>query len=96
LVQRLLSEQASFRTTTKLLTQLARMQPLCIDELGYLNLKTEQVNAFFRLIDQRYGRVSSCLTWRLKCLCVEHQSTNKCAASGSDFCERQRVVIPVT
>ena len=38
----------------KLLTSLARMQPLCIDELGYLNLKTEQVNALFRLMDQRY------------------------------------------
>src|ERR1035437_6625503 len=43
------------RSTTKLLTALSRMQPLCIDELGYLNLKTEQVNAFFRLMDQRYG-----------------------------------------
>ena len=41
------------RTTTKLLTALSRMQPLCIDELGYLNLKSEQVNAFFRLMDQR-------------------------------------------
>lgn len=53
------------RTTTKLLTQLARMQPLCIDELGYLNLKTEQVNAFFRLMDQRYGRVSTIITTNL-------------------------------
>ena len=53
------------RTTTKLLTALARMQPLCIDELGYLNLKTEQVNAFFRLMDQRYGRVSTIITTNL-------------------------------
>lgn len=53
------------RSTTKLLTQLARMQPLCIDELGYLNLKTEQVNAFFRLMDQRYGRVSTIITTNL-------------------------------
>lgn len=53
------------RTTTKLLTALGRMQPLCIDELGYLNLKTEQVNAFFRLMDQRYGRVSTIITTNL-------------------------------
>ena len=30
-----------------------------IDELGYLTLKPEQSNAFFRLMDQRYGRVST-------------------------------------
>lgn len=54
------------RTTTKLLTALARMQPLCIDELGYLNLKTEQVNTFFRLMDQRYGRVSTIITTNLE------------------------------
>jgi DNA replication protein DnaC len=53
------------RTTTKLLTALSRMQPLCIDELGYLNLKSEQVNAFFRLMDQRYGRVSTIITTNL-------------------------------
>jgi DNA replication protein DnaC len=53
------------RSTTKLLTQLARMQPLCIDELGYLNLKTEQANAFFRLMDQRYGKVSTIITTNL-------------------------------
>lgn len=53
------------RTTTKLLTALSKMQPLVIDELGYLNLKTEQVNAFFRLMDQRYGRVSTIITTNL-------------------------------
>lgn len=53
------------RTTTKLLTALSRMQPLCIDELGYLNLKPEQVNAFFRLMDLRYGRVSTIITTNL-------------------------------
>jgi DNA replication protein DnaC len=53
------------RTTTKLLTSLSRMQPLVVDELGYLNLKTEQANAFFRLMDQRYGRVSTILTTNL-------------------------------
>lgn len=54
------------RTTTRLLTALSRTQPLCIDELGYLNLKSEQVNAFFRLMDQRYGRVSTIITTNLE------------------------------
>jgi DNA replication protein DnaC len=54
------------RTTTRLLTALSRTQPLCIDELGYLNLKPEQVNAFFRLMDQRYGRVSTIITTNLE------------------------------
>ena len=53
------------RTTAKLLAQLSRLQPLVIDELGYLTLKPEQVNAFFRLMDQRYGRVSTIITTNL-------------------------------
>jgi DNA replication protein DnaC len=53
------------RSTPKLLTQLARFQPLLIDELGYLTLKPEQSNAFFRLMDQRYGRVSTIITTNL-------------------------------
>src|SRR5208337_3081355 len=43
------------RTTTRLLAQMSRMRPLLIDELGYLTLKPEQANAFFRLMDQRYN-----------------------------------------
>lgn len=53
------------RSTTKLLKTLSRAQPMVIDEIGYLNLKSEQVNAFFRLMDQRYGRVSTILTTNL-------------------------------
>ena len=53
------------RTTTRLLGQLSRMQPLLIDELGYLSIKPEQANAFFRLMDQRYGRVSTIITTNL-------------------------------
>ena len=53
------------RSTTRLLTSLSKMQPLAIDELGYLNLKSEQVNAFFRLMDQRYGRVSTIISTNL-------------------------------
>jgi DNA replication protein DnaC len=54
------------RSTTKLLAQLSRLQPLLIDELGYLTLKPEQSNAFFRLMDQRYGRVSTIITTNLE------------------------------
>jgi DNA replication protein DnaC len=54
------------RSTPKLLAQLARFQPLLIDELGYLTLKPEQSNAFFRLMDQRYGRVSTLITTNLE------------------------------
>ena len=53
------------RTTTRLLTQMSRMRPLLIDELGYLTLKPEQANAFFRLMDQRYNRVSTIITTNL-------------------------------
>jgi DNA replication protein DnaC len=28
---------------------------LCIDELGYLNLKPEQTNIFFKLMEERYA-----------------------------------------
>jgi DNA replication protein DnaC len=54
------------RTTTRLLKRLSRLSPLVIDELGYLTLKPEQVNAFFRLLDQRYGRVSTIITTNLE------------------------------
>ena len=53
------------RTTARLLGQLSRMQPLLIDELGYLTIKPEQANAFFRLMDQRYSRVSTIITTNL-------------------------------
>jgi DNA replication protein DnaC len=53
------------RTTTRLLAQLSRMKPLLIDELGYLTIKPEQANAFFRLMDQRYARVSTIITTNL-------------------------------
>lgn len=53
------------RSTTRLLKALSRMRPIVIDELGYLTLKPEQVNAFFRLMDQRYARVSTIITTNL-------------------------------
>ena len=43
------------RSTARLLNRLSRYDVLHIDELGYLTLKPEQVNAFFKLLDLRYG-----------------------------------------
>ena len=36
-----------------------------IDELGYLTLRPEQVNAFFKLMELRYARKSTILTTNL-------------------------------
>jgi DNA replication protein DnaC len=44
---------------------LSRLQPLIIDKVDNLNVKPEQANAFFRLIDQRYNRVSTIITTSL-------------------------------
>jgi DNA replication protein DnaC len=54
------------RSTPRLLKRLSALQPLVIDELGYLSLKPEQVNAFFRLMDQRYNRASTIITTNLE------------------------------
>jgi len=53
------------RSTARLLRRLSRHQPLVIDEIGYLTLKPEQANAFFRLMDERYNRVSTIITTNL-------------------------------
>ncbi len=53
------------RSTAKLLNRLARYDVLLIDELGYLTLEPEQSNAFFKLMDQRYQRVSTVITTNL-------------------------------
>jgi DNA replication protein DnaC len=53
------------RTTAQLLGRLSRYDVLVIDELGYLTLKPEQVNAFFKLMDNRYGRKSTIITTNL-------------------------------
>lgn len=54
------------RSTARLLQRLSSMPVLLIDELGYLSLKPEQVNAFFRLMDARYNRVSTIITTNLE------------------------------
>jgi DNA replication protein DnaC len=49
-------------STTRVLNRSSAYDLLVIDELGYLTLKPEQVNAFFKLLDQRYGRTSTLIT----------------------------------
>ena len=53
------------RSTRQLLNKLARLDVLLIDELGYLNLKPEQSNVFFKLIEERYHRHSTIITTNL-------------------------------
>jgi len=53
------------RTTTRVLNRLSQYDVLLIDELGYLTLKSEQVNAFFKLLDMRYGKVPTMITTNL-------------------------------
>ena len=53
------------RTTPKLLRRLCRYDLLLIDELGYLTLRAEQVNAFFKLMGERYGKKSTIITTNL-------------------------------
>ncbi len=42
------------RSTRKLLDSLTRVDVLLVDEMGYLNLRPEQSNAFFKLMEERY------------------------------------------
>jgi len=39
--------------TRKLIDRLARAPLLCIDEMGYLSLRPEQSNIFFKLMEER-------------------------------------------
>lgn len=43
-------------SSRKLLDRLVRVEVLLIDELGYLNLRPEQSNIFFKLMEERYVR----------------------------------------
>jgi DNA replication protein DnaC len=59
---------ASFadRSSRKLLNRLARIDVLLVDELGYLNIKPEQANIFFKLMEERYHRHSTIITTNLE------------------------------
>jgi len=53
------------QSTRKLLGQLSRLDVLVIDEMGYLNLKPEQSNIFFKLMSDRYARKATIITTNL-------------------------------
>jgi len=53
------------RSTPRLLTRLSNYDALLIDEIGYLTLRPEQVNAFFKLMELRYARKATILTTNL-------------------------------
>ncbi len=53
------------RSTRRLVDRLARLDILLIDELGYANLKPEQANVFFKLMEERYRRRSTIITTNL-------------------------------
>jgi DNA replication protein DnaC len=54
------------RSTRQLVKRLARLDVLLVDEMGYLNLKPEQSNIFFKLMEERYRRRSTILTTNLE------------------------------
>jgi DNA replication protein DnaC len=53
------------RTSRKLINRLARLDLLVIDEMGYLQLKPEQTNLFFKLMEERYSKRSTIITTNL-------------------------------
>ena len=54
------------RSSRKLVAALARVDVLCIDEMGYLNLRPEQTNIFFKLMEERYRRRPTIITTNLE------------------------------
>jgi DNA replication protein DnaC len=53
------------RSSRQLLNRLVRLDCLLVDELGYVNLKPEQSNIFFKLMEERYHRHSTIITTNL-------------------------------
>lgn len=53
------------RSSRKLLNRLMTVDVLLIDEMGYLNLRPEQSNLFFKLMEERYTRKSTVITTNL-------------------------------
>jgi DNA replication protein DnaC len=54
------------RSSRQLIKRWARLDAILIDELGYLNLKPEQTNIFFKLMEERYRRHSTIITTNLE------------------------------
>lgn len=59
-------ESLADRSTSRMIHRLANIDLLLIDEMGYLNLKPEQSNIFFRLMEERYNRKSTIITTNLE------------------------------
>jgi DNA replication protein DnaC len=53
------------RSSRKLLNRLVKLDVLLIDELGYINVKPEQANIFFKLIEERYRHRPTIITTNL-------------------------------
>jgi IstB-like ATP binding protein len=53
------------RSTRRLLRSLANVDVLAIDELGYANIKQEQTNIFFKLLEDRHRRKPTLVTTNL-------------------------------
>jgi DNA replication protein DnaC len=53
------------RSSRHLLARLSRIDVLLVDELGYLNLRPEQTNIFFKLMEERYLRRPTIITSNL-------------------------------
>lgn len=53
------------RSTRKLLNTLVNVDVLCVDEFGYMNIKPEQTNIFFKLIEERHRRRPTLITTNL-------------------------------
>lgn len=53
------------RSTPKFIRRLSRIDVLLIDELGYLTIRPEQANVFFRLMEARYTRKPTIITTNL-------------------------------
>ena len=54
------------RSTRQFIRRLARIDVLQIDELGYLNIKPEQSNIFFKLMEERYHQHATIITTNLE------------------------------
>lgn len=54
------------RSSRALFNRLATMDVLLIDEMGYLNLRPEQTNLFFKLMDERYLHKPTIITTNLE------------------------------
>lgn len=54
------------RSSRRYLNTLARLPLIVIDEMGYLTLRPEQSNMFFKLMEERYRRRSTIITTNLE------------------------------